>query len=197
MSARVFRQAVAAEWGKVWSVRSTWWCLAGGLALMVLSAVAVGAGAATDAVREGGGPIVASEPAVSATIFAQFALVALAMLVVTAEYASGSIRATLQALPSRGMMLAAKAVVVAVVLAVAGVVSALAATLAVGMVLSLEEFGGMVTMPAGEIAQDVLKAGMYFAMAGVLTLGAGLALRSAAGTLTVVFMLLLGCPSWR
>ncbi|MGW2222038.1 hypothetical protein ACWCSD_44225, partial [Nonomuraea sp. NPDC001684] len=43
-------QAARAEWDKLWSVRSTWWCLAGAAALMVLTAVALAAAAATDAV---------------------------------------------------------------------------------------------------------------------------------------------------
>ncbi|MFI6815789.1 ABC transporter permease [Nonomuraea sp. NPDC050328] len=192
---RVFGQVVAAEWGKLWSVRSTWWCLLSALALMVLSALTLGAGAATEALRRGtAAAIEGGEAAVSATVFAQFALVALAMLAVTAEYASGSIRATLQAVPARGVVLGAKAVVVAVVLAVAGVVSALVSAVVVHLVLSLEAFEHSGVLPPGETALDVLRVGAYFALTGVLTLGVGLALRSAAGTLTVVFMALLGLP---
>ncbi|GAA3151491.1 hypothetical protein GCM10020001_088830 [Nonomuraea salmonea] len=67
--------------------------------------------------------ITASEAVVAATSFAQFALVALAMLTVTSEYASGGIRVTLQATPVRGMVLAAKALVVAPVMVLAGVLT--------------------------------------------------------------------------
>jgi hypothetical protein len=32
---------IASEWTKLWSVRSTWWCLAGAATLMVLFAAAM------------------------------------------------------------------------------------------------------------------------------------------------------------
>ncbi|MER7370884.1 ABC transporter permease, partial [Nonomuraea wenchangensis] len=153
---------------------------------------------ATEALRAAGpssaAPVAASEAAVSATSFAQFALVALAMLTITAEYASGSIRVTLQAVPVRGVMLAAKALVLAPVMAATGVLSGAAATAAVYALLSLDVFGGLVVLPMGEVVRDLAGVGVYFALIAVLTLGAGAALRGAAGTLTVVFMLLMGLP---
>ncbi|MFI7419803.1 ABC transporter permease [Nonomuraea sp. NPDC049684] len=189
-------QAARAEWDKLWSVRSTWWCLAGAAALMVLTAVALAAAAATDAARERvpGARVTASEPVVSATSFVQFALVALAMLAITSEYSSGGIRVTLQATPVRGLVLAAKALVVAPVMFAAGVLSGAVATAAVYAVLQADAFGGLVALPFGEAVRDVAGAGAYFALVAVTTLGAGAAMRSAAGTLTVVFMLLLGLP---
>ncbi|WP_188193239.1 ABC transporter permease [Nonomuraea sp. SYSU D8015] len=189
-------QAAGAEWAKLWSVRSTWWCLAAAAGLMVLAAVTLGGATATEALRGEGPavPVVASEPVVSATSFAQFALVAAAMLAITAEYASGSIRVTLQAVPVRGVMLAAKALVVAPVMAAAGVLSGAVATAAVYLLLSLDAFRGLVVLPIGEVVPDLLGVGGFFAFVSVMTLGVGAAVRSAAGTLTVVFMLLLGLP---
>ncbi|MEU0571258.1 ABC transporter permease [Nonomuraea sp. NPDC005983] len=186
-------QAIGAEWTKLWSVRSTWWCLAGATALMAVSALTLGGATAMDPLR-GGIRFPASEPVVSATSFAQFALVALAMLAVTSEYASGGIRATLQATPVRGRMLAAKALVVGPVMAVAGVASGGVATAVVFLALSAEVFGGRVVLPPAQVALDLLRVGVFFALVSVMTLGVGTAIRSAAGTLTVVFMLLMGVP---
>jgi ABC-2 type transport system permease protein len=189
-------QVAGAEWAKLWSVRSTWWCLAGALVLLVLGALTLGGATATDALRDGvaGVLVTASEPVVSATSFAQFALVAMAMLVITSEYASGGIRVTLQATPVRGRVLAAKALVVAPVMFMAGVVSGAVATAVVYAVLSLDVFGGLVALPFGEVVHDLLAVGVFFALVSVMTLGAGAAMRSAAGTLTVAFMLLMGLP---
>ncbi|MFI9591707.1 ABC transporter permease [Nonomuraea sp. NPDC052265] len=189
-------QAAWAEWGKLWSVRSTWWCLACAAALMVLTAVTLAAAAATDAVRDAvpGARVTASESVVSATSFVQFALVALAMLAITAEYSSGGIRVTLLATPVRGVVLAAKALVVAPVMFAAGVLSGAVATAAVYLLLQADAFGGLVVLPFGEAVRDVVGAGAFFALVSVMTLGVGAAMRSAAGTLTVVFMLLLGLP---
>ncbi|MFC4120751.1 ABC transporter permease [Nonomuraea zeae] len=193
---RALWQAAASEQAKLWSVRSTWWCLAGGLALLALSALTLGGAAATDALREGtqGVRITASEPVVSATSFAQFALVALAMLTITSEYASGAIRVTLQATPVRGTVLAAKALVVAPVMFLAGVAGGALTTGVVYLTLSADVFGGLVVLPLGEVVPDLLGVGVYFALVSIMTLGVAAAMRSAAGTLTVVFMLLMGLP---
>ncbi|MEV4569636.1 ABC transporter permease [Nonomuraea sp. NPDC049419] len=192
---RALWQSVAAEWVRVWSVRSTWWCLACAFVLTVLAAATLGAANATEAVREGVDTrVTASEAVVSATSFAQFALVALAMLTVTSEYASGGIRVTLQATPVRGMVLAAKALVVAPVMVLAGVLTGAVATAAVYALLSIDVFGGLVVLPPGEVAWDLLATGGYYALIGVMTVGAGAAMRSAAGTLSAVFMLLMGLP---
>ncbi|NUW33051.1 ABC transporter permease [Nonomuraea sp. SMC257] len=189
-------RAVGAEWVKLWSVRSTWWCLAGAAALMVLGAVTVGAGEATDLARSGAGNarLTAGEPVLSAAALVPFAMAAMATLVITSEYASRGIWGTLQAVPVRGRVLAAKALVVAPVAAVAGVLSGTAATAAVAAVLSADVFGVRVALPPADIALDLLRMGLFFALVSVMTVGVGAAVRSAAGTLSVVFMLLMGVP---
>ncbi|GAA3151500.1 hypothetical protein [Nonomuraea salmonea] len=60
--------------------------------------------------------------------------------------------------------------------------------------LSIDVFGGLVVLPPGEVAWDLLATGGYYALIGVLTVGAGVAMRSAVGTLSTVFMLLMGLP---
>ncbi|MEV1000409.1 ABC transporter permease [Nonomuraea sp. NPDC050202] len=193
---RMLWQAVGAEWAKLWSVRSTWWCLAGALVLTVLTSVTLGGGAATEALRDGadGVRIVPSEAVISGTSFVQFALVAMAMLVITSEYASGGIRITLQATPVRGVVLAAKALVVGPVMFAVGVVTGAVATVAVYLLLSIDVFGGLVVLPIGDIVVDLLDMGVFYALVSVMTVGVGAAMRSAAGTLTVMFMLLMGLP---
>lgn len=189
-------RTVASEWSKLWSVRSTWWCLAATTVLMGLSALTL-AGATSADIENHRVPetsFEASEAVVSATTFVQFALIALAMLVVTSEYGSGLIRPTLQATPVRGRVLAAKALVLVPVMFVAGVVTGGMATAANYVVLSLDAFGGHVAVTPGETAADLFTTGVFFALISLLTVGLGAAMRSAAGTLTVVFMLVMGLP---
>lgn len=190
------RNAMAAEWTKLWSVRSTWWCLTGATALTLLAALTLGGSQATDLLNAGvtRARLPATEAAISASTFTQIALVTLAILVITSEYASGAIRGTLQATPIRGRMLAAKAAVVAPVLFAVGVVSGAIGSVLVYLVLRLEIFGGYGTLAPGETALDLLRLGVFSALVSVMALGVGAALRSAAGTLTVVFMLLMGLP---
>ncbi|WP_043620084.1 ABC transporter permease subunit [Nonomuraea candida] len=193
---RALGRTIGSEWAKLWSVRSTWWCLACALVLNVLASVTLGGAAATEAMRAGaaGTRVVASSPVVSASSFVQFALVALAMLAITSEYTSGGIRVTLQATPVRGMVLAAKALAVGPVMFAAGVLTGAVATAAVHLVLSVDAFGGFVVLPFGEVLSDLVGMGVFYALVSVMTVGVGAAARSAAGTLTVVFMLLMGVP---
>lgn len=184
------RQAVAAEWTKLWSVRSTWWCLAGATALMALAALTLGTARATE---HPGQAIPVTEPVVSASTFTQIALVVLGILAITSEYASGSIRGTLQATPIRGGMLAAKALVVAPVLFAASVVAGGIGAVLSYLVLRTEIFGASGTLSWSALS-DLLRLGVSSALVSVMALGVGAALRSAAGTLTVVFMLLMGLP---
>ncbi|MEV6631122.1 hypothetical protein AB0M54_10240 [Actinoplanes sp. NPDC051470] len=177
------------EWTKFWSVRSTWWCLVGAGALMGMAALTLGADSAT-----GGRHFAATQPVIDAAVVFSFGIAALAMLTVTAEYASGGIRATLQAVPRRGRLLAAKAVVVAAVVAVATALGGLVTAVTVWAFLRLDPFDGAAGLPVAEVATDLLKLGCFGAMIALLSVGVSFALRSSAGTLTVVFLLLAGIP---
>jgi ABC-2 type transport system permease protein len=191
------RHAVAAEWTKFWSVRSTWWGLAGGAVLTVLSALTVAGDRAT--VAEAGAGLAAarfpaSAPVLTATALAQFALAAVVLLTVTSEYASGSVRGTLQSIPIRGRLLAAKLSVSAVVMFAAAAVFGLAATLTTYAFLSLEPFDRAALLPPATVVTDLLRMGGYIALVALMTIGVGFAVRSADGSLSVVFMLLAGLP---
>jgi hypothetical protein len=110
--------ALRAEWVKFWTVRSTPWSLAAmfllgaGLTTLVcaLSAEALARG-------DVGEPVGAF--VTWGVVFAQVTAVVLGALVVTSEYGTGMIRATLAATPRRGAVLAAKAAVLASTLFVA------------------------------------------------------------------------------
>jgi hypothetical protein len=80
----------------------------------------------------------------------EFLVAALGALAVTGEYSSGLIRVTLAALPRRLPVLLAKAFVVGAVTLVTGVISVLAAFVAVRLVLACEG------LPAGAAAPAVL-----------------------------------------
>ncbi|WP_063780877.1 ABC transporter permease [Nonomuraea sp. SBT364] len=190
------RNAMAAEWVKLWSVRSTWLCLAGAVIVTVLGGLTLGGAQATEALREGvaGARVVVTDPVISATAFAQYAVITLAMLLVTSEYASGSIRGTLQVVPIRGRVLAAKALVVAPVMFAAGVLSGGVAALVTHLVLSSDTFGGLAAFPPGEAVADLLRLGVFCALTGVLTVGVSVAVRGSAGALTAMFLLTMGLP---
>lgn len=189
--------AVSAEWVRLRSVRTTWWGAAAALVLMC--AVAPSAAVATVSNAQNGtvplAEVPAQEMAAYATLWVvQFAVVGLVLPVITAEYSSRALHASLQAVPVRWRLLAAKTAVAAAFSFVLGVVAAAAGTLLSYAVMSHPYLAGYGTLEAGGAAVSVLRQGAYLALVAVVALGAGAALRSAAGALTTVFMLVVGLP---
>lgn len=188
----MIRATVASEWAKLWSVRSTWWALAGALGLMLLSSMQVAFwadnGASTTADTTAATVIVkqsASDVAASAFAVAQLAVLAVAMLAVTGEYSHRTIRATLQWTPARTRVLLAKAAVVAAVTAATGAALAIAGTLTAAPILT--------DAPAIQVS-DLLAITVSSTLLGLLALGLGAALRGAVVTLVVLFLLLVVVP---
>lgn len=179
--------AVAAEWTKFWSVRATWWTLACGAALMP------GYGALSGLTQRYGGesPVGAPEVVVGGGFYlSQFAVIALATLFVTSEYAGGGIRSTLLWTPVRSRVLLGKAAVLLPVLFAYGVAVAGAGMAAFGL---LEDGHGLPAPWAAGITAAT-RLGGYFALLGLLCTGVAWALRSTAGTLVVVAVLLVPLP---
>jgi hypothetical protein len=181
----VLGRAASAEWLRLRTVRTTWWCL---LAATV-TIVGIGVIMAFDAenVTASGALPPATAAGEFGVLLGQFALLVLALLAVTQEYASGAIAPTLQWTPRRGVLLAARVTVPVLAAAVAGVVLALVTDVAAWMIADLTLSFGDVTDSLGRIAA-VLVAG------GVLAVGVGLFLRSTAGALATVFLLQLVLP---
>jgi ABC-2 type transport system permease protein len=188
-----FTGAVAAEWTKLWSVRSTWWTLLAGVLVMAATAgqlaiYAVNANTDDDPTNNPGvgtvGGIV-----IGSLDLTQYAVLALGLLAVTSEYATGTIRTTLRCTPSRGRMLLAKAVVVAVVTFLFGLLLGGVGALVAGPVL-----GRWGRAPVAGTLGDVLATAAYLALVGVLALGLAAALRGAVLTLTVLLAVLMIVP---
>ncbi|SOD99477.1 hypothetical protein [Blastococcus haudaquaticus] len=181
----VYGRAATAEWLRLRTVRSTWWCL---LAAAV-TIVGIGVIMAFDAenVTASGDLPPATAAGEFGVLLGQFALLVMVLLAVTQEYASGAIAPTLQWTPRRGVLLAARVTVPVLAAAVAAVLLAFVADVAAWLIADLSLSTGDVTDSLGRIAA-VLVAG------GVLAVGVGLFLRSTAGALATVFLLQLVLP---
>ncbi len=186
------RAAIDAEWTKLWTTRTVWWALGAAILLMLAGAAqyaiyADNGDLSPELLRDG--VIPAGLIAVQAVGIAQLAFLALAMLVMTSEHTTGTIRATLAWIPSRGRLLLAKSAVVFAVTFVAGTVAGLLGALAAAPLL-----GDLGDTAAGGIARDALKIGAYLALLAVLATGLGAALRGPVLTLVVVLMLTVVIP---
>lgn len=182
-AATVFRRAVAAEWTRLWTVRSTWWSLLAATALMLFVGAAAGSGHSGDAQA----PV--WHAAQLAVVPAQFAFLLVVLLAVTGEYSTGAIRSSLQWVPRRGVLLAARVLVPVVFVAACSVVVSAATDLVAWGFL-----GDAAEVVAGDIASSFARIALVVAFGSVLTVGLGLLLRSTAGSLTAIFLLVFALP---
>ncbi|MBF8184469.1 ABC transporter permease subunit [Nonomuraea sp. K274] len=122
-------------------------------------------------------------------VLTQWAIVALALVMVCSEYSTGNIRSTLQWVPRRSVVLVAKAVVAALVGLVTGWVAGL-----VGALAGWPAFGGYGVFDGPKLVWDVFATGVVLAGIAVIAVGIAAAVRSAAGTLGVSILVLLLLP---
>jgi hypothetical protein len=117
----------------------------------------------------------------------------LGVLVITGEYATGMIRATLAAVPRRLPVLWAKAIVFALVVFVVGGVASLLAF--EGGQAMLSSAGIHVGPGSPGAAGAVLGGALYLTVVGSLGVGLGFLIRNTAGAITTLFGLLLILPA--
>ncbi|HZB19100.1 MAG TPA: ABC transporter permease [Blastococcus sp.] len=181
-----FGAALRAEWIKFWSVRSTFWSTA---MLFVLGAGLTVLVCATSAAWLASSE--ADESPLSfvtwGLMFAQITAIVLGTLVVTSEYGTGMIRATLAATPRRGSVLAAKAIVLTGTLFVVGTVTAFAGFFGGNFFLDREGIG--IALGDEGVLRAMLGSGLYMAGLGLFAAAAGFLIRHTAAALSVVLAL--------
>lgn len=175
-----FREALAFEWTKFAGLRSTRLTLLTTGLLTVIGAVFVGLSGSLqpdDTVLGG---------SLTLSVVSLMVAGAVGALTVCGEYASGTIAATLTAVPRRGRVLAAKAVLLVCLLYGTGLVSCTAAYLVGGAVLEDGKYAQGDPLPA------LFGIAGLFALVGLLGLAVGILLKHSAGAVvTVVGVLLL------
>lgn len=172
------RQALAAEWIKFRSVRSTVWTTVATAVVPVAGAVFV---AATGSLQDDDTVIGGS---LTLSVVAQMLAAVVGVLTITGEYGSGTIRTTFAAIPGRRTVIAAKAALVGGLMYLIALVSCSLAVLLGGALLPAGH-------PAGEAFPALFGIAGSFAVAGLLGLAVGTLVRHSAGAVTTVIGLLL------
>jgi ABC-2 type transport system permease protein len=134
---------------------------------------------------------------------AQMAVGVLGVLIVTGEYSTGMIRASLSAVPKRLPVLWSKTVVFGAIVWVVNTVCVLIAFFVGQSILSGKHLD--TTLSAAGVTRVVLGTALYLTAVGLLAVGIGTMLRNTAGGIASVFGLLLVVPllaealpsSWR
>jgi ABC-2 type transport system permease protein len=188
------RRVVLSEWIKFRSLRSTW------ISFSAVLLVAIGLGVLFSALRghdiasHGGIPqdFDAAQMSLRGVFLAQLAVGVLGVMMVTGEYSTGMIRASLSAVPRRVPVLVSKGIVFAVATFVITTIAALIAFLGGQAAMHSDHLGVSLSSPGA--ARAVLGAGLYLVVVGLLALGCGFALRNTGGAIATLFGLLLVLP---
>ncbi len=193
-----FGGILLAEWTKIRSVRSTVWTLLLFVVLTVgltagLTALVVGSwnrpGSAQGEAR------IIADPVgfvLGAGIgFGQLTICVLGVLLMTTEYSTGVIRASLLAVPRRLPMLAAKALVFAAMLLVLAELGSFGSFFAGSALLHSK-----VPVALGDpgVTRSVIGAGLYLTVLGLFALGIGGLIRHSAGAIATVIGAVLVLP---
>jgi hypothetical protein len=193
-------RVIRSEWIKLWSVRSFWIGLAAAFVVAVGFGVLFSAFAGSQPGDGGGpgpgGPGAGGADPVSLSLagfnLAVLIVGVLGVLTVTSEYSSGLIRATISAVPRRIPVLAAKVIVFGLVTVLVMAAAALVAFFVSGAVYSGTEALLSITDPG--VLRAVLGTAVYTTAAGLIGVALGFLLRSTAGSIGVLFALLLIVP---
>ncbi|MCX4765020.1 ABC transporter permease [Streptomyces sp. NBC_01275] len=178
--------AVASEWTKIRSVRSTIWTLG----VFVVLVVGIGLLAALVVASNSSESDLRGENALSFGFFGlllgSMCVITLGVLTTASEYGTGMIRTTMVACPSRGRVLVAKGIVfftVAFVVTLAS--SAFVAMVDVGLLSDAKKPSG------GEWLKATFGVSLYIALLGLLSLAVGSVIRHSAGAITIMIGLML------
>lgn len=193
-----FAGLLRAEWTKIRSVRSTVWTL------VIFVVVCVGFTALIAWLTETHwyGPRAAARDlrAISDPVgfilgtgvgLGQLAIGVLGVLVITSEYSSGVIRASLLAVPRRLPVLAAKAVVFAVLLLVVTEIVAFCSFFVGSAILHAHV---PVSLSGSGVTRAVAGAGLYLTVLGLLALAIGTIIRHTAGSISVIIGIVFVLP---
>jgi ABC-2 type transport system permease protein len=170
---------IRSEWTKVRTIRSTLWTLAFTASVLIGTALLV---ALTGSLHPGETVVAA---ALGNSAVGLVGAGAFGALVMATEYTSGTIRPTCTACPRRSVVLAAKALVTAVLVAV---VSMVAAAIGYGVAAALLD---RAEHPLGEPVPALLGAAACHVAAALLGLALATVLRSAAGAISAIAGFLL------
>jgi ABC-2 type transport system permease protein len=189
------RRALRMEWTKLRSVRSTTW------SLVAIGAMTVAFGAVSCSTSHTEGIALEGEQdivivSLAGVYFAQIAAVALGVLAIGSEYATGTIRPTFVAHPRRRTVLGAKVAIVGGLVLGVGVAATVVAFYVGQAILHGNGFTSANGYPAatlsdGSVLRTVAMVAIYPAVLALLSLAAAVIVRHTATAISVLLGLLL------
>jgi len=188
-------RVVLSEWTKLRSLRSTVFSLLAAVVIVIGLAVLVSSVTVAHWPPKNPAELAAFDPtsrSLAGIFLAQLAIGVLGILVVTGEYTTGMIRASLAAVPTRLPVLTAKTVVFAVTTFVITLPTVLAAFLIGQAIFSGKNLQTSLGSPG--VLRAVVGSALYLTVVGLLGLGLGALLRTTAAAISTLFGVLLVLP---
>lgn len=190
-----FVRVVNSEWTKFWSLRSTMWTLLATFVLTVGFSALIAWGISSNLDELTAQERATFDPtsnSLAGLFFGQLAIAVLGVLIISGEYSTGGIKATLTAVPQRLKVLLAKAVVLAVVALAIGLVTCFAAFYVGQFFFATENVEAHLGDP--HVLRAVVGGGLYVLGTGMFGYALGALLRHTAGAVTAAAALLLVVP---
>ena len=181
-------RVLTSEWIKLRSLRSTMVTLAASVAMVV------GPGIAFCALHPANTPV--GDPTATSlrgVYLAQLAIGVLGVLLITGEYSTGMIKASLTSVPRRLPVLWAKLGVFALVAFVTSTAAAFAAFLGGQAALSAHHLAGA-SLSDPTVLRAVFGGGLYLTAVGLMGMMLGFIIRNTAGAVSVLLGLLIILP---
>jgi ABC-type transport system involved in multi-copper enzyme maturation permease subunit len=189
-----FSEAMDSEFAKIRSVRSTWWTLlislvvSVGISFLIAALTSANWNSLTPADRAS----MDMSAVVSGVYFGVLVTGVLGTLVVSTEYSTGMMRTALSAFPRRGTLFAAKAVVLAVVVLLLGLVIAFASY---GLAEPFYSRHGVdLSLSRAANVRALLAVPVYLTLVALMGLSLGFLLRHTAAAISSLVGLMFVIP---
>lgn len=189
-------RVLVSEWVKLRTLRSSYialgaaFVIVAGMGIVFAAFVASNWATAPPRFRDSFEP---TEITLRGAFLGQLIIGVLGVLIVTGEYSTGMIKASLSAAPTRLPVLWAKLIVFAAVTLILTTVAAFLAFLIGQGLLSSQNIG--TTLAAPGVLRAVFGAGLYLTVIGLLGMALGWIIRHSAGAIGTLFGLLLILPA--
>lgn len=184
------------EWVKLRTLRSTFWSLFAAIVatagLGMLFSWGFASRVSDHAHPIGDAATLAVTVPLRPYVIAQLAVGVLGVMVITGEYSTGMIRATLAAVPGRLPVLWAKAAVFGVVVLVLMEIVSFVTFFGGQAILSTQHIQATLSSP--QALRIVIGVGLYLTVVGLLGTALGAIIRSTAGAIAALFGILLVLP---
>lgn len=178
--------AVASEWTKLTSVRSTMWTLGA----LVLTVTGIGTLFVVQTADQDYANIAFTTPALFGMLVGQLAVMVLGALTITSEHATGLARTTFTAAPDRFRVLTAKYIV----FSLTAIVTTTGSAFVVGLAAALTHGGRAAGAHTAGEWFGALAGCFYVTLLGVISLAVGALVRHSAGAIVVMLGLVMLPP---